>query len=78
MKVIEYLKKHPESNGSDFRVKIPEKYLPAAQLAGLNTDIVYLFSHWTGGVWVKSDLKSNRMYPLTGYFDLGEWEIYED
>lgn len=49
---------------SKLKVKIPDKYKHDCILIGLKTQEVYIISQWFKGIWVKPDLKSERMYPL--------------
>jgi hypothetical protein len=50
---------------SQIKVKIPNKYKHEISTCGLKTNEVYLYSSWFSGIWVKDDLSSDRVYPLS-------------
>jgi hypothetical protein len=66
-------------NVSTVKVRMPDSLKQDALAAGLDTMDVYVQSGWQAGIWVKSDLTSNRNYPIMGgrLEDTLEWEIVE-
>jgi hypothetical protein len=44
------------------KIKIPKKYQDS--YSGIKKEM-YLYSWWNKGVWLKSDMNEDRVYPLT-------------
>lgn len=60
------------------KIRIPQKYKEDCFQSGLTTDKIYLHSSWFCGIWVKTDLSSDRVYPLQINPDLIlDWEVVE-
>lgn len=61
---------------SGTKVKIPRKDMHLSALAGLMKDEVYIRSFWEKGIWVKEDLKSERVFPLcVDPKEVLEWDV---
>ena len=54
------------------KIKIPKKY----QDIGIKKEM-YLYSYWNKGVWLKTDMKNDRIYPLTFETDCKELLEFE-
>jgi len=54
------------------KVKIPKKYID--NYIGIKKEM-YLYSWWDKGVWLKNNMKEQRIYPLT--FDTDKSELLE-
>lgn len=65
---------------SDIKVRIPDANKSIAMTAGLKTMEVYVISQWMSGIWVKADMRSDRMYPLPGIRieEILDWEVVEE
>ena len=62
------------------KVKIPGEYHHQAIMAGLMPPFEgFIFSQWAKGVWIKTDLSSSKIYPITigNLSDVLEWDIVE-
>jgi len=64
------------TNIQTIKVRIPIEFMPKTIGTGLTSREVYIFSQWFSGIWVKTDLSSQRMYPLQiNPSEVLEWEI---
>lgn len=59
------------------KVKIPNDiFLEKCMSCGLKSKKVYVISSWGSGVWVKEDLKSERIFPLQiSAPSILEWDV---
>jgi hypothetical protein len=57
------------------KVRLPKEV--DINLIGLKTREVYVYSLYFGDVWVKTDSKSERVYPISGYYghEVLDWEV---
>lgn len=46
-------------------VELPEKIMKENSYVGLKQNKVYIVSLWGSGIWVKENLTSNRVYPIS-------------
>lgn len=61
---------------SSIKIRIPDEYKRECISAGLNTMEVYLKSTWFNGIWVKTSLNSDRVFPLSIIpSEVLEWEV---
>lgn len=68
-----------QTNLALVKVRIPNDCKTMAMRVGLETQEVFLVSSWSAGVWVKTDLTSERRYPLNiAPHEVLEWEVVED
>ena len=57
------------------KIKIPKKYQDS--YSGIKKEM-YLYSYWNKGVWLKTAMNKDRIYPLTfetDYKELLEFEV---
>jgi hypothetical protein len=54
------------------KIKIPKKYQDSYM--GIKKEM-YLYSYWNKGVWLKTNMKKDRIYPLT--FETDNKELLE-
>jgi hypothetical protein len=59
-------------------VVIPEGDRDAFLDCGYEEPVCYLRSKWFSGVWVSKLPISERVYPITGHFNLSEWEVFDE
>lgn len=63
----------------DILVEIPDDVFKKNLYAGPKTNKVYIVSWWGAGLWVKDDLTSTRIYPITDIEpeDALEWNAFK-
>lgn len=64
---------------ASIKVRIPDKHRHKVISAGLNVTEVHIYSSWFLGIWVKTDMASEKVYPLPGITmgEVREWEVVE-
>lgn len=61
---------------SKVKLKIPPKYKKECISCGLKTMTVYLSSSWHSGIWVRTSIDSDQVYPLPIFVDeVLDWDV---